>query len=73
MTYGLPNEPVTDKTSIGTIVHHPKFGIALKERMDKLGIGCIVRYRGQKNPPRETALSFLLRQLKADTRQRKTR
>jgi hypothetical protein len=28
-------------------VHHPKFGIALKEQMDELGIECIVQYRGE--------------------------
>jgi hypothetical protein len=27
------------------VVHHPRFGIALKERMEKLGIECEVVYR----------------------------
>ena len=31
-------------TSLGLIVHHPKFGIALKERLDELGIECVVQY-----------------------------
>jgi len=45
LTYSYPNEEVTEKTPLGLIVHHPKFGIALKERMDKLGIQCIVQYQ----------------------------
>lgn|GEM_PF-6269817 len=27
------------------MVHHPLFGIALKERMDELGVECVVQYR----------------------------
>ncbi|MGH7956037.1 MAG: alpha/beta hydrolase fold domain-containing protein [Opitutaceae bacterium] len=46
LRYGHRNETVTDKTSLGVIVHHPLFGIALKREMDKLGIECVVIYRG---------------------------
>jgi acetyl esterase len=46
LTYNLPNETVTAATSLNTIVHHPLFGIALKREMDKLGIECVVVYRG---------------------------
>ncbi|HUG67329.1 MAG TPA: alpha/beta hydrolase fold domain-containing protein [Pirellulaceae bacterium] len=45
LQYSYANEEVTPNTSLGLIVHHPKFGIALKEEMDKLGIECIVQYR----------------------------
>lgn len=45
LQYSHPNEDVTPQTSLGLIVHHPKFGIALKERMDQLGIECIVQYQ----------------------------
>ena len=45
LEYSYPNAEVTPATSLGLIVHHPKFGIALKERMDTLGIECIVQYR----------------------------
>jgi hypothetical protein len=38
MTYKVPNEPITEKTSAGTIIHHPLFGVRLKEKMDALGI-----------------------------------
>ena len=71
--YGGGDVPITDETSVGVIVHHPKFGIVLKERMDKLGIECIVRYRGQKEPPRESSIAFLLRHLKVNVRRRQKR
>jgi len=45
LTYNYPNEEVTDESSLDLIVHHPKFGIALKEKLDQLGIECIVQYQ----------------------------
>lgn len=45
LTYTFANEEVTTKSSLGLIVHHPKFGIALKEKLDELGIECVVQYR----------------------------
>jgi hypothetical protein len=45
LQYSYPNADVTPQTSLGLIVHHPRFGIALKERMDSLGIECIVQYQ----------------------------
>jgi acetyl esterase len=49
LVYSYPNEEVTEETSLGLIVHHPRFGIALKERLDKLGIECIVQYQDPKS------------------------
>jgi len=49
MVYGVPNEPVTEATPMSALVHHPKHGIVLKERMDELGIECIVVYPGGPN------------------------
>ena len=37
--------PVTD---IGAGIHHPKFGVMLKEQMDKLGIPCEVDGDGER-------------------------
>jgi hypothetical protein len=44
LDYGHPNVPVTSESSLSLIVHHPLFGIALQERMNTLGIQCIVQY-----------------------------
>lgn len=46
ITYTFRNEPITSETEIGAIIHHPLFGVRLKERMDALGIPCIIAYRG---------------------------
>jgi acetyl esterase/lipase len=45
LTYSYADEKVTNQSNLGLVVHHPRFGIALKERMDKLGIECEVVYR----------------------------
>ena len=46
-------EPMPPENT-GSAIHHPRFGYFLKEKMDKLGIECIVRvkddYAGQKAP-----------------------
>jgi acetyl esterase/lipase len=63
LNYRFPNEEVTEKTPLGLIVHHPKLGIALKERMDKLGIECIVQYEGQPSGRRVTVAEFLRKYL----------
>lgn len=44
LIYTFPNEEVTRESPVNLVVHHPKFGIALKEQMDALGIECIVQY-----------------------------
>ena len=46
MLYSYPNTPVTKDSDLGFVVHHPLFGVALKERMDPLGIECVVQYAG---------------------------
>lgn len=64
LDYTYPNEEVTEKTSLGLIVHHPKLGLALKQRMDALGIECVVQYRGE-SAPRLTAFDFVRRHIEA--------
>ena len=45
---------------IGKTIHSARFGILLKEKMDALGVECIVAYPG--NVPAEKQIRFLLRQ-----------
>ena len=47
--YPGPNEPVDEKTVFGTWVHHPIFGIKLKEAMYYQGMECYLEYKG--GPP----------------------
>lgn len=49
LSYGFPNEEVDINSSLDLVVHHPKFGIALKEKLDGMGIECIVQYRDPTN------------------------
>lgn len=66
LTYGFGDVPIDDDTPIGTIVHHPKFGIVLKERMDTLGIECVLVYPDQPGGGnREGVGAFLRRHLLA--------
>lgn len=59
LNYTYRNEEVTEKTPLGLIVHHPKFGLALKEQMDQLGIECIVQYAGQPEAKRVEPVDFI--------------
>ncbi len=38
-----PALPLTDDLPIGPGIHHPRFGEALKEQMDRAGVECILR------------------------------
>jgi hypothetical protein len=73
LSYSYPNEEVTEETPLGLIVHHPKFGIALKEQCDSMGIECIVQYQEHKggrlvrhgeNIAPITAVDFISRQFR---------
>ncbi|HUS90950.1 MAG TPA: alpha/beta hydrolase [Phycisphaerae bacterium] len=59
LDYNVPNEPVTEKTSLGAIVHHPTFGVVLKKKMDALGIECVVQWPGHPKEGRIPAFDFL--------------
>jgi len=58
LTYTLPNEEVTATSDLNLVVHHPKFGIALKEQMDRLGIECVVEYKGQPEAKKVSTVDF---------------
>ncbi|MCF7847464.1 MAG: alpha/beta hydrolase [Kiritimatiellales bacterium] len=45
MEYGFPNINADPRTKIGLVAHHPRFGITLKQRMDAMGIPCIVQHQ----------------------------
>ncbi len=72
LSYSYPNEEVTERTNLGLIVHHPKFGLALKERLDALGIECHVQYRGQPEVKRIDPVAFIRRNFEGARRRRGT-
>lgn len=59
LSYNRADEPCDANCDVQLAVHHPKLGIALKERMDKLGIECVVRYPGQPGGQSMEHLDFI--------------
>jgi acetyl esterase len=43
--YAEPNAPLPAGAKPGQGIHHPRFGAALKSRLDPLGVECILRHR----------------------------
>jgi acetyl esterase len=43
--YETPDQPMTANLNANDGIHHPIFGRLLKEKMDALGVECVVRYR----------------------------
>ncbi len=62
LTYTFPNEEVTATSPVGLVVHHPKFGYALKKRMDALGIEAVVEGKGTPASQRTKAVDFIRKQ-----------
>lgn len=61
--YGEGRElPANPKPGQG--VHHINFGYRLKEKMDKLGIECIVRHTDEGKKPEEESIAFFVKYLK---------
>ncbi len=63
MTYNsAPDEPVT---SLRIGIHHPRFGFALKEKLDAAGVPCEVAcgYEGRGEERDGLIMAFLTREL----------
>lgn len=52
MEYRHPDIAADPRSQIGLVAHHPRFGIALKQRMDALGIPCIVQHQATRSDKR---------------------
>ena len=48
----------------GDGIHHINFGLRVKERMDKLGIECVVRHQDEGADPAKEVVAFLVKHLK---------
>lgn len=67
LLYFEPDKPLPADAKPGDGIHHPRFGLFLKERMDKLGMECTVRYPGDGGGPIDLAqlmTEFFVRQLR---------
>jgi len=64
--YSGPNEPVDETTLWPLWVHHPMFGIKLKEAMDYQGMECYLEYKdGPPVTEYESHYDFIIRKLKS--------
>lgn len=63
--YGVPDE-LSDKTSLGAVVHHPRHGQLFKKKMDALRLECHVQYPGGPKP-KLSATEFLIKHLTQTT------
>jgi acetyl esterase/lipase len=48
--YPQPNDPLPPNSVGGRHIHHPKFGFALKKKLDELGVECVLKLRGDYPP-----------------------
>lgn len=71
LSYSFADEACTATSNLNLVVHHPRFGISLKERMDALGIECVVQYKGQPAGERPGPLAFLKKQFERARQARK--
>jgi acetyl esterase/lipase len=63
--YPQPNRPLPPNSPGGAHIHHPKFGVVLKEKLDKLGVECILKLR-EEHPhgaPIDDYVAFFLDKL----------
>lgn len=59
--YGVPDE-LSEETSLGSVVHHPRHGQLFKKKLDSLGIECHVLYPGGPKA-KLSSEEFLIEQL----------
>lgn len=61
--YNEPRGPIPANARPGTGIHHINFGLKLKERMDQLGVECLIRHLDQAAKPVPESIEFFVRHL----------
>jgi len=63
--YSQANKPLQPNSTGGQHIHHPKFGVVLKEKLDSLGIDCVVLFREDhpKGTPIDKQAAFFFKKL----------
>jgi acetyl esterase/lipase len=62
--YSVPDKPLTDTSTASDAIHHPGFGVALKEAMDKVGVECKLRHKDDGQNVNGDMVQFLKKYLK---------
>ncbi len=66
--YTEPRGALPANARPGQGIHHINFGLRLKEKMDALGIECVIRHRDEGGNAGEETAAFLLKHLKPAAR-----
>lgn len=66
LVYRQANAPLPPDAEAGPGIHHPQFGVVLKQRLDALGIECVLRC-GDEPREQPTVLGFLRQHLRVET------
>jgi hypothetical protein len=62
--YSVPDKPLTADSTTSDAIHHPGFGVVLKEEMDKLKIECKLRHKDDGQNVNGDMVNFLTKYLK---------
>lgn len=70
--YPQANEPLPDNPPGNLYIHHPKFGFMMKEKLDQLGVECVLKLRedyatspgGGRKDPVDDYVKFFVEKLK---------
>ena len=59
LSYNLPLGPIDETTTPEDVAHHPLHGVLLKQRMDELGVECVLIYPDHSEDPYGGRVGFL--------------
>ncbi|MEP6944300.1 MAG: alpha/beta hydrolase [Acidobacteriota bacterium] len=62
--YSVPNKPLTAESTASEAIHHPGFGVVLKEQMDKVGVQCKLRHKDDGQKVNDDMVQFVIDHLK---------
>ncbi|MFZ1702225.1 MAG: alpha/beta hydrolase [Pyrinomonadaceae bacterium] len=62
--YSVANKPLTAESTTSDAIHHPGFGVVLKEEMDKLGIACKLRHKDDGQKVNDDMIGFMKKYLR---------
>jgi hypothetical protein len=61
--YSISDKPLTAESTPSDAIHHPGFGVPLKEAMDRLGIECRLRHKDDGQKVNDDMIRFLKKYL----------
>lgn len=66
-TFSQPDTQLDETSEPNLVAHHPRYGVHLKQRMDELGIECVLIYPGYNSgDPYGNSVEFLKAKLLAE-------